>query len=110
MRQSMEYRHSEQRYQHSSNASAESDRKETSLLLHPDYLRPHYSAQTQGIMGKLKFTMVPQPSYSPDLAPSDIWLFLKLKKTLKAQRFSTDTDASVRKWIRSQPESFMDGI
>ncbi|GFX95915.1 hypothetical protein TNCV_2084951 [Trichonephila clavipes] len=60
---------------------------------------------TQYIMRKLKFTVVPQPSYNSDLA---VWLFLNLKETLKGQRFSTDADvqAAERKWIRCQPESF----
>ncbi|GFX02604.1 hypothetical protein TNCV_728581 [Trichonephila clavipes] len=46
-------------------------------------------------MGKLKFTVVLQPSYSPDLAPSDFWLFPKLKETLKGQRFSTDAEVQL---------------
>jgi histone-lysine N-methyltransferase SETMAR len=33
--------------------------------------------------------VVPHPSYSPDLAPSDFFLFLKLKMKLKGQRFQT---------------------
>ncbi|GFX07704.1 hypothetical protein TNCV_4159731 [Trichonephila clavipes] len=45
--------------------------------------RPHYSARTQDFKGKLKFAVVPKPSYSPDLAPSDYRLFPKLKETLK---------------------------
>ena len=34
-------------------------------------------------------TVVPQPPYSPDLAPADFFLFLKLKFTLKGRRFDT---------------------
>ncbi|GFX84533.1 hypothetical protein TNCV_560481 [Trichonephila clavipes] len=63
-------------------------------------------------MGKLKFTMVPQPSCSPDLAPSNFWLLPKLKM-LKGQRFSADAEvqAAMHKWIRRRTESFyMDGI
>jgi len=55
------------------------------LLLHHDNTRPHCSAQTQDAMTSLKFTVVPHPPYSPDLAPSDFWLFPKLKETLKGQ-------------------------
>jgi histone-lysine N-methyltransferase SETMAR len=51
------------------------------FLLHHDNARPHCSAQTQDAMTSLKFTVVPYPPYSPDLAPSDFWLFPKLKKT-----------------------------
>ena len=28
-----------------------------------------------------------EPPYSPDLAPCDFWLFLKLKSPLKGERF-----------------------
>ncbi|GFV85725.1 mariner Mos1 transposase [Trichonephila clavipes] len=83
------------------------------FLLHHDNARPHCSAQTQDVMGKLKFTMILQPLYSPDLAPSSFWLFPKLKETLKGLRFSTDAEvqAAIRKWIRSEPESFsMNGM
>jgi hypothetical protein len=56
--------------------------------------------------------MVPHSSYRPDLAPSDFWLFPKLKEALKGQHFSSDAKvkAAVSKWISSQPETFMDGI
>ena len=30
---------------------------------------------------------VPQPHYSPDLAPCDFWLFLKLKEKLRGCRY-----------------------
>jgi len=64
-------------------------------------------------MTNLKFTVVPHPPYSPNLAPSDFWWFPKLKETLKGQHFSSDAEveAAVRKWISSQPETFfMDGM
>ena len=59
-------------------------------------------------MTSLKFTVVPHPPYSPDLAPSDFWLFPNLKETLKGQHFLSDAkvEAAVRKWISSKPETF----
>jgi len=59
-------------------------------------------------MTSLKFTVVPHPPYSPDLAPSDFWLFPKWKEMLKCQHFSLDAkvEAAVCKWISNQPESF----
>jgi len=33
--------------------------------------------------------IVPQPPYSPDLAPSDFWLFPKLKRPLRGHRFDS---------------------
>ena len=32
---------------------------------------------------------VPQPPYSPDLAPCDLWLFPKLKEKLRGYRYET---------------------
>ncbi|GFX78223.1 hypothetical protein TNCV_5135701 [Trichonephila clavipes] len=40
------------------------------FLLHHDNARPHCNAQTLDVIKKIKFTVVVQPSYSPDLAPS----------------------------------------
>jgi hypothetical protein len=59
-------------------------------------------------MKSMKFTVFPHPSYSPDLAPSDFWLFPKLKETLKGQHFSSDAEVetAVCRWISSQPETF----
>jgi transposase len=38
---------------------------------------------------KREMTVVPQPPYSPDLAPADFFLFPKLKSSLKGHRFQT---------------------
>ena len=35
-------------------------------------------------------TVVPHPPYSPDLAPSDFFLFSKLKIKIKGRRFQTE--------------------
>jgi len=39
-------------------------------------------------MTSLKFIVVPHTSYSPDLAPSDFWLFSKLKEALKGHHLA----------------------
>ena len=39
--------------------------------------------------GRTAVTQVTQPSYSPDLAPCDSWLFPKLKSPLQGKRFQT---------------------
>jgi transposase len=38
---------------------------------------------------KYETTVVPQPPYSPDLAPADFFLFPQLKSSLKGRRFQT---------------------
>jgi transposase len=40
-------------------------------------------------LAKQETTVVPQPPYSPDLAPAHFFLFPKLKSTLKGRRFQT---------------------
>jgi len=49
---------------------------DASLLIH-EFLTRHET------------TVVPQPPYSPDLAPADFFLFPKLKSSLKGRRFQT---------------------
>jgi len=47
-------------------------------------------------MGKLRdlhYELLEQPPYSPDLAPSDFYLFPKLKLFLAGQRFSSSQEA-----------------
>ncbi len=52
------------------------------VLLQHDNAPPHTSAKTMAAIGELGFTLIPPPAYSPDLAPSDYWLFPELKKSL----------------------------
>jgi hypothetical protein len=43
----------------------------------------------QSFLTKYYITQVCQPSYSPDFAPCDFWLFSKLKMPLKGRIFQT---------------------
>ena len=38
-------------------------------------------------LNELSFELLPHPPYSPDLGPSDYYLFANLKKILQAKRF-----------------------
>ena len=83
-----------------------------SILQH-DNARPHTSRQTQDALAQLKLPALPYPAYSADLAPSDYFLFLQLKKHLKGNHYNSDEEvvAAVRQWCREQsPEFFADGI
>ena len=40
-------------------------------------------------LARNKIITMPQPPYSPDLAPVDIFLFLKLKTPIKRKRVAT---------------------
>ena len=50
---------------------------------------PHASLLIREFLVKQETIVVPQPPYSPDLAPADFFLFPKLKSTLKGRRFQT---------------------
>ena len=83
-----------------------------SILLH-DNVRPLSSRQTPDALAQLKLPALPHPAYSPDLAPSDYFFFLKLKKHLKGNHYDSDEEvvAAVRQWCLEQsPEFFADGI
>ncbi|GFN75127.1 transposase [Plakobranchus ocellatus] len=106
--QSMEYRHKTfpkselRRFRHD----------EDSILQH-DNARPHTSRQTQDALRQLKLTTLPHPAYSPDLAPSDYYLFPQLKNYLKGHPYDNDEEviADVRRWCRGQSsEFFADGV
>jgi hypothetical protein len=48
--------------------------------------RPHIH---RSFLAKHATTVLPQPTYSPDLAPADFFLFPKLKSTLKGSHFES---------------------
>jgi transposase len=58
-------------------------------MLHYDKAPPHTSLLIREFLAKQETIVVPQPPYSPDLAPADFFLFPKLKSTLKGRRFQT---------------------
>ena len=59
-------------------------------------------------LNELSFELLPHPPYSPDLAPSDCWLFSDLKKMLQGKRFVSNEEviAEVEAYFESKDESF----
>ena len=66
------------------------------------------TVQTQDFITSFKWEQMDHPPYSPDLAPSDFHLFLRLKKFLGGKRFDDDDDLNdaVQKWLTSQATTF----
>ena len=56
------------------------------LFLH-DNARPHTAKLTQKELETLNFELLPHPPYSPDLAPTDYYLFRSLTNQLKEKSF-----------------------
>jgi histone-lysine N-methyltransferase SETMAR len=52
-----------------------------------DEARPHISAQTAVWLQKWKWELLQHPPHSPDLAPSDFYLFEPFKNILSGKRF-----------------------
>uniref|UniRef100_A0A8C5RKU3 Transposase n=1 Tax=Laticauda laticaudata TaxID=8630 RepID=A0A8C5RKU3_LATLA len=70
------------------------------LFLH-DNARPHTANRTREVLNAFKWEIFPHPPYSPDLAPSDFHLFLRMKTWLEPQRFDDDVElwAGVTDWL-----------
>ena len=56
---------------------------------HQDDAPVHNSILVTDYLTKMGTKKVPQPPYSPDLAPCDFWLFPKFKEKLRGYRYET---------------------
>ena len=83
------------------------------ILFDQDNTPPHKAAVTMATIRDCGFEIVPHPPYSPDLAPSDYYLFPNLKKHIGGQRYSTSEDvlSAVEGYFGSlTPTDFWQGI
>ena len=78
------------------------------LVLHMDNAPSHTSRVAQAAIREAGIELLPHPPYSPDLAPSDYWLFPNFKKALKGQKYEDTSEviAAANQWFDEQPESF----
>jgi len=58
-------------------------------MLHHDNAPAHASLLIRSYLAKHQTSVVPHPTYSPDLAPANVFLFPKIKTTLKGRLFQT---------------------
>lgn len=82
------------------------------LLLH-DNAPVHKSRVALAALHKVGFDILNHPPYSPDLAPSDYYLFPKMKKELRGKKFSTDEevkDAVFSYFADKEKSFFYEGI
>jgi transposase len=69
--------------------------------------RAHTALKVADYLREMQMSVLPQPPYSPDLAPADFFLFGKLKNSLKGSRFDSIPeiqDASART-LKDIPQS-----
>jgi histone-lysine N-methyltransferase SETMAR len=67
--------------------------KKKKIVFHQDNAPGHKSVLQMGKLRDLHCELLEHPHYSPDLAPSDFYLFPKLKIFLAGQRFSLNQEA-----------------
>ena len=77
------------------------------LLLH-DNAPVHKSRVAQAAIRKCKFEQLNHPPYTPDLAPSDYYLFRNLKSHLRGTRLQDDDEvkAATEAWFEDQIDDF----
>jgi len=76
----------------------------TWVLLH-DNAPSHASLLVREFLAKQTVATLPQPPYSPDLAPTDFFLFPRLKSSLKGHHFGTveNVQAAVTNALKGIP-------
>ena len=54
------------------------------------------------------YELIPHPTYSPDLAPSDYFLFPSLKKDIRGRHFWSNEEvvAAAGEWVRDKDPGF----
>ena len=79
---------------------------DNSWFLHHDNVASHTALVLCDHFAKNSTHIIPQPPYSPDLAPCDFWLFPKLKRPLQGHRFDTieEIQAESKKALKAIPE------
>jgi histone-lysine N-methyltransferase SETMAR len=75
------------------------------VWLQQDNAPPHTRHSTTAAVKQLGFRCLPHPPYSPDLAPSDYWLFSSMKNPLRGHRYSSlqSLASAISQWEKATP-------
>ena len=71
-----------------------------SFTLHMDNATAHTAIEVKKFLKRTGINIAPHPPYSPDLAPSDFYLFGRLKDKLGFTEFTSINE--IKNWIRDQ--------
>ena len=83
------------------------------ILLQQDNARVHNCRVSLEAVERNGYEIIPHPAYSPDLAPSDYFLFPNLKKDVRGRHFRSDEEvkAAVEEWVAAKdPDFFSSGL
>jgi histone-lysine N-methyltransferase SETMAR len=80
--------------------------KPAAVLFHQDNAPPHRAARVHQFFDDNNIKVVPHIPYSPDLAPSDFWLFPTMKDTLRGRTFSSRSAlaTAIFQWSERTPK------
>lgn len=78
------------------------------IVFHHDNARPHTAMLTQQKLNALGWEVLSHPPYSPDIAPSDYYLFRSLQNYLTGKKFKSFESVSkaVADYFNSKDENF----
>lgn len=83
------------------------------IIFHQDNAPAHKGALAMAKLTKLRYELLDHPPYSPDMAPSDFYLFPNLKRFLRGKHFSSNDEVitAVNGYFEDLPENyFRNGI
>ena len=66
-----------------------------SWIVHHDNAPAHTALSVREFLATKQITLLEHPAYSPDLAASDFFLFLKIKQKLKGKHFDDIDDIGI---------------
>ena len=83
------------------------------VLLQQDNARVHTCKVAMDAVERNGYELIPHPAYSPDLAPSDFFLFPNLKKDIRGLHFRSNEEVirAVEEWVNGKdPDFFSSGL
>ena len=78
------------------------------ILLQQDNARVHTCKIAMDAVERNGYELIPHPAYSPDLAPSDYFLFQNLKKDIHGRHFRSNEEVvvAVEEWVGDKNPGF----
>ncbi|GFW01849.1 histone-lysine N-methyltransferase SETMAR [Trichonephila clavipes] len=78
------------------------------VVFHQDNTRPHTSLVTRQKLLQLEWDTMPHPPYSPDMAPSDHYLFQSLQNFLDGKTFTSNEEVKnhLNQFFASKDQKF----
>ena len=79
------------------------------ILLQQDHARVHTCKVAMDAVERNGYDLIPHPAYSPDLAPSNLFLFPNLKKDIRGCHFRSNEEVvtAVEEWFNGMDPDFL---